>query len=92
MNQFSLQNDYKEPVKNHPVCFLSTFISPAKNRLKKLTMAILVILVILGQVLAFLAHLVPCPTKKQFERGAYVVFEYVGAKTFATSQKKFRII
>ena len=84
MNQFSLQNDYKEPVKNHPVCFLSTFISLAKNRLKKLNMAILVIL---GQVLAFLAHLVPCPTKEQFERGAYVVFEYVGAKTFANSQK-----
>ena len=30
--------------------------------------------VILCQILAFFAHLVPCPTKKQLEQGAWVVY------------------
>ena len=34
-------------------------------------------LVILGQILAFLAHFIPCPTKKQ---GAKVYFRYLGTK------------
>ena len=44
-------------------------------------------LVILGQILSFLAHLVPCPTKKQCEQGAQVFSRYVGIKTFAFSSK-----
>ena len=46
-----------------------------------------VFLVILGRRLAFLAHFVPCPTKTQCEKGAQVVFSYVGTKTFAFSSK-----
>ena len=31
-------------------------------------------LVILGQIMAFSAHLIPCPAKKQCEQGGRVVF------------------
>ena len=44
-------------------------------------------LVILGQILPFLAHFVQCPTKKQCEQGAQVGFPYVGDKTFDFSSK-----
>ena len=38
--------------------------------------------VIFGQILAFLAHLVPCPTKKQCKQGAYVFFTLCGYQNF----------
>ena len=35
-----------------------------------------------GQIMAFLAHFVPCPTKRQWKQGARCFFRYVGTKTF----------
>ena len=37
---------------------------------------------IFGRIRAFLAHLVPCPTKKQCEQGFHVVFPLRGCQNF----------
>ena len=39
---------------------------------------------ILGQISAFLAYLIQCPTKKQRKQGAYVVFRNVGTEALPT--------
>ena len=44
---------------------------------------------ILGQILVFLAHLIPCPTQK-CKQGTQVVFRYVGKKNFLTPTKTMR--
>ena len=44
-------------------------------------------LVILGQILAFLAHLMPCPNKKTTQTRCLGIFWYMGTKTFATFPK-----
>ena len=48
------------------------------------------LLVILGQILTFLAHLVPCLTKKTMQIANNLprwFFRYMGTKTFASSHK-----
>ena len=44
-------------------------------------------LVILGQILAFFPHLIPCLTKKNANNVPRWFFRYVGTKTFASSHK-----
>ena len=41
-----------------------------------------------GQILAFLAHLIPCPTNKQCEQGAQVVFPLNGYQNFCFLPKE----
>ena len=45
---------------------------------------------IFGQILAFLAHLVPRPTKKRCKQGAYVVFLLSGYQNFYSLPPKIR--
>ena len=45
------------------------------------------LLVIFGQILAFFAHFVPCPTKTNADKVPRWGFRYVGNKTFDFSSE-----